>query len=76
VTVGDNTDVTQNPVCIALGTITDGGWYACPNTIIGTVFGVYSTSLSLNFMEVTAYSQEAIQLGAGVIVSVQGTESS
>ena len=42
-TVGNNTDVTSNPPCAALGTMPDGGWYLCPTTMIGTTFGIYST---------------------------------
>jgi hypothetical protein len=53
--------------------MTDGGWYPCPNSMIGTTFGVYSNSAYLNFMEVMAYSQEAIHLNAGVTVSSLGT---
>ena len=75
-TVGLDSDVTKNPVCVAKGTMPDGGWYKCPNSMIGTTFGVYSTKLLLNFMEVMAYSQEAIQIGSGVTVSFQGTNNS
>ena len=39
----------------------------------GTVFGVYTTADYLNFMEVMAYSQEAIQTNTGVTVSFLGT---
>ena len=42
--------------------MTDGGWYACPNSIIGTTFGVYTKSTYVNFVEVMAYSQDAIQI--------------
>lgn len=76
VTVGYNTDVTKNLFCVAKGTMTDGGWYKCPSSMIGTTFGVYSTKLLLNFMEIMAYSQEAIQIGAGVTVSFLGTNVS
>ena len=38
----------------------------------GTVFGVYTTADYLNFMEVMAYSQEAIQTNTGVTVSFLG----
>ena len=44
--------------------MTDGGWYLCPTSIIGTTFGVYTTTDYLSFMDVMAYSQEAIQLNA------------
>jgi hypothetical protein len=72
-TVGNNTDVTYNPVCVPLGAMTDGGLYRCPNSMIGTTFGVYSNTEYLNFMEVMAYSQEAINLNSGVTVSFLGT---
>jgi hypothetical protein len=58
VTVGNNTDVTLNPVCVPLGTMSDGGWNMCSNSMIGTIFGFYSTEVLLNFMEAMAYSQE------------------
>ncbi len=57
-TVGNNTDVTLNPVCVPLGTMSDGGWNMCPNSMIGIIFGFYSTEVLLNFMEAMAYSQE------------------
>jgi hypothetical protein len=41
-TVGNNTDVTLNPVCVQLGAMPDGGWYPCPNSMIGTTFGIFS----------------------------------
>jgi hypothetical protein len=44
--------------------MTDGGWNMCPNSMIGTTFGVYSTSTYVNFVEAMAYSQEAIQMNA------------
>jgi hypothetical protein len=58
--------------------MSDGGWYACPNLMTGTVFGFYVTDknasfVCFNFMEVMAFTQEAIQLKANVIVSVIGT---
>ncbi len=54
--------------------MTDGGWYPCPTTMIGTIFGVYTTSNAiLNFVEAMAFSQEAIQMNAGVTVSFIGT---
>ena len=61
-TFGGNLDVTMNPVCIALGNITDGGWYLCPTSITGTIFGFYTTSEYLHCLEVLVYTQEAIQL--------------
>ena len=63
-TVGFNDDVTLNAVCVALGTMTDGGWYPCATSLTGTTFGVYTTSTLLNFVEAMAYSQEAIQMNA------------
>ena len=72
-TVGNNTDVTQNPVCVSLGTMSDGGWNMCPNSMIGTKFGVYTTSDFFNFLEVMAFSQEAIQMKA-LSVSFLGTD--
>ncbi len=73
-TVGNNADVSTNAVCITLGTMTDGGWYLCTNSITGTTFGVFSTSTAVNFMEAMAFSQEAIQMNAGVTVSFTGTD--
>jgi hypothetical protein len=75
VTVGNNADVTMNPSCIIMGTMTDGGWYPCLTTMIGTTFGVFSTLERINFMEAMAYSQEAIQMNAGVTVSFLGTNN-
>jgi hypothetical protein len=53
--------------------MTDGGWHPCPNSMIGTTFGVYTKSLALNFVEAMAYSQEAIHLNAGITMSFLGT---
>ena len=55
--------------------MTDGGWYLCPNSMIGTTFGVYTDTEYLNFMEVMAYSQEAIHMNAGITISFLGTDS-
>ncbi len=74
-TVGNNTDVTLNPVCIPLGGFLDGGWSMCPNSMIGTTFGVYTISNYLDFVEVMAYSQEAIHLNAGITMSFLGTNN-
>jgi hypothetical protein len=52
--------------------MTDGGWNICQNSMIGTTFGVYSTTTYLNFVEVMAFSQEAIQMNA-LSVSFLGT---
>ena len=71
-TVGNNSDVTQNPVCLTQGTMTDGGWYLCATSMIGTTFGFYSTTNFVTCMEVMAYSQEAIQLNA-LSTSIIGT---
>ena len=40
-----------------------GGWYLCPESMTGTVFGIYSYNF-LSFMESMLYSQEAIQMNA------------
>ncbi len=70
---GNYTDVTLNPDCVPLEAMTDGGWYPCPNSMIGTTFGVYTKSnLHLQFMEAFAYSQEAIHMNAGVTISLLG----
>ena len=53
-----------------------GGWSNCATSMTGTTFGVYDTESYLNFWEVMAYSQEAIQINAGATVSVIGTEIS
>jgi hypothetical protein len=73
VTFGISAAVASNPVCVALAKITDGGWYFCPTSMIGKVFGMYSNNDYLNFMEAMAYTQEAIQMNAGVTVSFIGT---
>ena len=44
-------------------------------SMIGTTLGMYSTSSGFNFFELMAYSQEAIQMNAGVIVSFIGTNN-
>ena len=53
----------------------DGGWYMCTTSMIGIVFGVYSTTNVVNFMEAMAYSQEAVQMNAGVTVSFLGSNT-
>jgi hypothetical protein len=60
---------------VPLSAITDGGWYLCPNSMIGTTFGVYSNMQVINFVEVMAYSQEAIHFNAGVTTSFVGTNT-
>jgi hypothetical protein len=52
--------------------MTEGGWNMCPNSMIGTTFGVYSTTTFVDFVEAMAYSQEAIQMNA-LSVSFLGT---
>jgi hypothetical protein len=47
-----------------VGSMTDGGWYFCQDSKIGTIFGVYSTTDYLDFGEIMLYSQEAIQMNA------------
>ena len=47
----------------------------CPMSMIGTTLGMYSTLSGFNFFELMAYSQEAIQINAGVIVSFIGTNN-
>ena len=75
-TVGNDPDVTKNPDCVPLGAMADGGWYPCPNSMIGSTFGVYSNSEYVNFVEAMAYSQEAIHYKASVTVSILGTVAS
>jgi hypothetical protein len=41
----------------------------------GTTFGFYTTSGYLKFLEVSAYSQEAIQMNPGVTVSFIGNNT-
>ena len=62
----------MNPACVPLGTMTDGGWYMCANSMTGTNFGFYSASDYLNLIEAMAFSQEAIQMNAGATVSYLG----
>ena len=69
VTIGNNADVTQNPICVAPEKITDGGWYLCETAMTGTILGVFKTYEYLQFMEIMAYSQEAIQMNFGVTFS-------
>jgi hypothetical protein len=60
VTIGNDADVTMNPICVPFGLITDGGWYLCATSMTGTVFGIYNTNNYVTFVEAMAYSQEAI----------------
>jgi hypothetical protein len=55
--------------------MTDGGWYPCPNSMIGTTLGVYTKSNELNFLEAMAYSQEAIHINPGITMSFLGTNN-
>jgi hypothetical protein len=55
--------------------MTDGGWHTCPNSIIGTTFGVYTKSTWLNFLEAMAFSQEAIHMNPGITMSFLGTNN-
>ena len=71
-TVGDDPDVTKNSLCVT--NVLDGGWYVCPTSLSGIIFGLYSTTDYITFMEIMAYSQEAIQMNAGVTVSFIGIE--
>ena len=50
----------------------DGGWNMCPSSMTGIVFGVYTTSSDIGFVEAMAFSQEAIQMNA-LSVSFVGT---
>jgi hypothetical protein len=75
VTIGNNSNIKLNPICVELGTMSDGGWYFCPTPMIGITFGLFSTTSHLNFLETMAYSQEALQMNAGVSVSYLGTNS-
>jgi hypothetical protein len=47
----------------------------CPNSMTGVVFGVYSTTMYIQFLEAIAYSQEGIHLNTGVTVSFLGTNA-
>ncbi len=47
-----------------VGSMTNGGWYMCLNSMTGTIFGLYSTTDYLDFVEIMLYSQEAIQMNA------------
>lgn len=74
-TVGNNSNVLLNPICVPFGAITDGGFNMCPNSMDGVVFGVYSTTNFFHFLEAMAYSQEGIHLNIGVTVSFLGTNA-
>jgi hypothetical protein len=50
VTVGDDSDVTKNPICVALGTLVNGGWSICPTTMKGLYFGIYTTTGEMQFV--------------------------
>ena len=59
-TVGDDPDVTKNGVCSKKGSMTASGWYMCEELMYGLYFGIYSTTVSVCFFEIMAFSQEAI----------------
>lgn len=57
--VGLNTNVQLNPICINVNTVKNGGWWSCGFT--GLYFGIFSSNNTpLNFVEVLAYSDYAI----------------
>jgi hypothetical protein len=39
-----------------VGSMTDGGWYVCQDSMTGTIFGVYSNSGVFDFVEILLYS--------------------
>jgi hypothetical protein len=46
---------------VALGSITDGGWYSCtPQPLVGMYFSILGQIEVMNFGEIMAYSQEVI----------------
>jgi hypothetical protein len=47
-----------------VGAMTNGGWYMCQDSMTGTIFGLYSTTDYIDFVEIMLYSQEAIQMNA------------
>jgi hypothetical protein len=55
--VGDNPDVTQNPICNSLMTVS--GWYLCSTTDYGVLkgkyFGVFSVN-QIDLQKVAIYS--------------------
>ena len=56
-----------------VGAMTDGGWYMCLDSMTGTIFGLYSTTDFLDFVEIILYSQEAIQMNAQSAVATDNT---
>jgi hypothetical protein len=52
-----------------VGAMIDGGWYVCQDSMIGTIFGIYSTTNYLDPVEIMLYSQEAVQMNAISAVS-------
>jgi hypothetical protein len=54
--------------------MTEGGWYMFPQSMTGTIFGIYSfvTNDISSFREVMLYSQEVIHMKAGVTFSFLG----
>ena len=63
-TFGTDPDITLNPVFIALGYMTAGGWYMSTSPMTCTIFGIIAKTNYFNFREVMLYSQEAIQINA------------
>ena len=57
-TIGDNPDVTLNPVCasgsLVGGKITEGGTWSCQGT--GLYFGYYTTNEYFNIMEIALFN--------------------
>ena len=57
-TIGDNPDVTLNPVCASGsqvgGEITDGGTWSCQGT--GLYFGYYTKVDYFNIMEIALFN--------------------
>ena len=45
----------------------------CSSSMAGIYFAIDATTLFLNFVEAIAYTQEVIQMNAGVTLSVIGT---
>lgn len=57
--VGNSINTSAHTVCNS--SITGGGWWQCGTAINGQYLAVYSLTSYLNFYEVAAYSQYAIQ---------------
>jgi hypothetical protein len=39
-----------------IGSMTDGGWYVCQDSMTGTFFAIYSATELFDFVEVMLYS--------------------